>query len=78
LLVLGRICYILSRGELPQGAALEPSPELLSMLVCPVCRTPVELTADRQGLRCSTCRLIYPIRDGIPVMIKDEARPEAV
>jgi hypothetical protein len=47
------------------------------MLVCPVCRTPVKLTADRQGLRCATCRLIYPIRDGFPVMIKEEARPDA-
>lgn len=56
---------------------MEPSPELLAMLVCPVCRTPVKLTSDRQGLRCSTCRLIYPIRDGFPVMIKDEARPDA-
>jgi LSD1 subclass zinc finger protein len=47
------------------------------MLVCPVCRTPVKLTDDRHGLRCATCRLIYPIRDGFPVMIKDEARPDA-
>ena len=57
---------------------MEPSRELLEMLVCPVCRTRVELTADRQGLRCSSCRVIYPIRDGFPVMIKEEARPEAV
>ena len=56
---------------------MEPSPELLAMLVCPVCRTPVKLTSDRQGLRCATCRLIYPIRDGFPVMIKEEARPDA-
>jgi uncharacterized protein YbaR (Trm112 family) len=57
---------------------MEPSRELLEMLVCPVCRTRVELTADRQGLRCSSCRVIYPIRDGFPVMIKEEARPDAV
>ena len=56
---------------------MEPSPELLAMLVCPVCRTPVQLTADKQGLRCSACRVIYPIRDGFPVMIKEEALPEA-
>jgi len=47
------------------------------MLVCPICRTPVKLTPDRQGLRCATCRLVYPIRDGFPVMIKEEARPDA-
>ena len=57
--------------------ALEPSAELLAMLVCPICRTPVKLTPDRQGLRCATCRLVYPIRDGFPVMIKEEARPDA-
>ncbi len=52
---------------------MEPSAELLAMLVCPVCKTPVKLTDDKQGLRCSTCRVVYPIRDGIPVMIKEEA-----
>lgn len=56
---------------------MEPSRELLEMLVCPVCHTHVELTADRQGLRCSSCHVIYPIRDGFPVMIKEEARSEA-
>jgi LSD1 subclass zinc finger protein len=52
------------------------SPELLALLVCPACKKPVELTADSQGLRCSACHLVYPIRDGFPVMIKDEAAPE--
>jgi uncharacterized protein len=56
---------------------VEQSPELLAMLVCPVCHTPVKLTFDRQGLRCASCRLVYPIRDGFPVMIKEEARPDA-
>jgi uncharacterized protein YbaR (Trm112 family) len=50
--------------------------KLLDMLVCPVCRTPVKLTAAGDGLRCEKCRLIYPIRDGFPVMIRDEARTE--
>src|SRR3989304_5867421 len=61
----------------PQEQALEPSPELLAMLVCPVCRTPVKPNSDRQGLRCPICQLIYPIRDGFPVMIKEEARQDA-
>jgi uncharacterized protein len=56
---------------------LEVSPKLIEMLVCPVCKTPVKLTADSQGLRCASCRLVYPIRDGFPVMIKDEARAES-
>lgn len=53
------------------------SQELLDLLVCPVCKTPVKLTADEQGLRCPTCRIVYPIRDGFPVMIRDEAKPES-
>jgi uncharacterized protein YbaR (Trm112 family) len=53
------------------------SQELLDLLVCPVCKTPVTLTADQQGLRCLTCRIVYPIRDGLPVMIREEANPES-
>ncbi len=52
------------------------SKELLDILVCPQCKTPVKLTADEKGLKCSTCRRVYPIRDDIPVMITDEARIE--
>jgi hypothetical protein len=48
--------------------------ELLEILVCPVCKTPVKLTADNAGLKCATCRRVYPIRDDIPVMLVDEAR----
>lgn len=50
------------------------SQELLEILVCPVCRVRVQLTADQQGLKCPSCRRIYPIRDGIPTMLVDEAR----
>ena len=53
------------------------SKELLDILVCPVCKTPVKLTADEQGLKCSQCRRVYPIRDDIPVMLVDEAKVEA-
>ena len=51
--------------------------ELLEILVCPLCKTPVSLTPDNQGLKCSTCRRVYPIKDDIPVMLVDEARIEA-
>jgi len=47
--------------------------ESLEILVCPVCRTPVEPTADNSGLKCQTCRRIYPVRDDIPVMLPEEA-----
>jgi uncharacterized protein YbaR (Trm112 family) len=53
------------------------SKELLDILVCPLCKTSVTLTADQRGLKCGTCRRVYPIRGDIPVMLVDEARIEA-
>jgi uncharacterized protein YbaR (Trm112 family) len=47
--------------------------ELLEILVCPVCKTPVRLIADNSGLKCPSCRRIYPVRDDIPVMLPEEA-----
>ena len=52
------------------------SKELLDILVCPLDKTPVKLTADGKALKCSACRRLYPIRDDIPVMLIDEARIE--
>ena len=48
--------------------------DLLDILVCPVCKTPIKLTPDEAGLKCGTCRRIYPIRDEIPVMLPEEAK----
>ena len=45
----------------------------LDILVCPVCKTRVELLADESGLKCLSCRRVYPIRDEIPVMLPEEA-----
>ena len=47
--------------------------ELLEILVCPVCKTPVKLLADGSGLKCGACRRVYPVRDDIPVMLPEEA-----
>lgn len=54
------------------------NPELLKILVCPVptCRAAVVLTEDGQGLKCTQCRRVYPIRDDIPVMLISEAKIE--
>ena len=58
-------------------------PELLEILACPACvrteqeRAKVALTADGRGLKCPVCHRVYPIRDGIPVMLIDEAKVEA-
>ena len=49
-------------------------PRLLEILVCPVCKSPLDYRKEAQELVCKPCRLAYPIRDGIPVMLEDEAR----
>ncbi len=54
------------------------SPELLQILVCPKCKSKVEIKPDESGLKCQNpeCALVYPIRDEIPVMLVDEAKVE--
>jgi uncharacterized protein len=52
------------------------SQDLLEILVCPLCKEPVTLTANSQGLKCSKCKRVYPIKDDIPVMLIDEAKVE--
>lgn len=49
-------------------------PWLLSILVCPVTRTPLRYDADAQELISDEARLAYPIRDGVPVLLAEEAR----
>lgn len=50
-------------------------PELLAILACPApaCRAPVKLINDGAALKCAKCRLVFPIKDDIPVMLIDEA-----
>lgn len=47
---------------------------LLDILVCPVTKAPLVWDADKQELLCKASRLAYPVRDGIPVMLEEEAR----
>ena len=49
-------------------------PKLLEILVCPLCKGPLVHLKDRQELVCKADRLAFPIRDGIPVMLEEEAR----
>jgi uncharacterized protein YbaR (Trm112 family) len=49
------------------------SRELLEILACPKCKGDVELNESGDGLVCHACRLMYPIKDDIPVMLIDEA-----
>ena len=50
------------------------SKELLEILACPKCKESVRLAEDGKGLICDKCRLLYEIRDGIPIMLIDEAK----
>ena len=47
--------------------------ELLDILACPKCKGELKLTEEGDGLTCEACRLKYPIKDDIPVMLIDEA-----
>ena len=52
-------------------------PKLLEILVCPVTKEPLRYDATAQELVSDRARLAFPIRDGIPIMLEDEARPLA-
>jgi hypothetical protein len=47
--------------------------DLLDILVCPVCKKPLVLKDEGQGLKCAECHRVYPVRDDIPIMLVDEA-----
>ncbi|MQA88799.1 MAG: Trm112 family protein [Gemmatimonas sp.] len=49
-------------------------PKLLEILVCPKCRGELALREDPPALVCNNCRLVYEIRDGIPILLIDEAK----
>jgi uncharacterized protein YbaR (Trm112 family) len=50
-------------------------PKLLEILVCPLTKTTLEYDAARQELISHAAKLAYPIRDGVPIMLPEEARP---
>ena len=55
------------------GAPILLDKELLDILACPACRADVRLEGDR--LVCTSCGKRYPVRDGIPIMLVEEAEP---
>ena len=59
----------------PGNDARTVDPKLLEILVCPVSKQALEYDAERQELVSRAARLAYPIRDGIPIMLAEEARP---
>ena len=55
-------------------AATRIDPKLLEILVCPLTKGPLQYDAERQELISRQAKLAYPIRDGIPIMLPEEAR----
>ncbi len=49
--------------------------ELLEILACPKCKGDLFLTENEDGLVCKNCKLLYEIKDDIPIMLIDEAKP---
>jgi uncharacterized protein YbaR (Trm112 family) len=58
----------------PDRPASGVDPKLLEILVCPVTKGPLEYDSARQELISRSAKLAYPIRDGIPIMLPEEAR----
>lgn len=47
--------------------------DILAKLACPVCRKPLHAAPDDSAYKCEGCRRVYPVRDGIPVLLPEEA-----
>ena len=58
-----------------ERSAQDIDPRLLELLVCPITKGPLRYDRERQELISERARLAFPIRDGIPIMLVDEARP---
>lgn len=61
-------------SDLPFANAAHVDAKLLEILVCPLTKGPLRYDTDRQELVSDRAQLAYPIRDGIPIMLVDEAR----
>jgi len=48
-------------------------PDLLELLVCPVCKKPLVLKLSPEALKCESCHRVYPVRDEIPILLVDQA-----
>jgi len=57
------------------GIVMAISQELLDILACPKCKGDIYLNETKDGLICDQCKLLYEIRDDIPIMLIDEAKP---
>jgi uncharacterized protein YbaR (Trm112 family) len=64
-------------GWTSTGGAMALDPELKEVLVCPKCKGRLVFLEDQGEIHCPACRLAFAIRDGIPLMLVEEARPLA-
>jgi uncharacterized protein YbaR (Trm112 family) len=60
---------------MPDAVSSEIDPRLLEILVCPVTRGPLVYDKEKAELISRSARLAYPIREGVPIMLPEEARP---
>jgi hypothetical protein len=58
-----------------EGKIMAISQELLDILACPKCKGDICLNEKKDGLICDKCKLLYEIKDDIPIMLIDEAKP---
>lgn len=58
-----------------EGKIMAISQELLDILACPKCKGDIYLNETKDGLICDKCKLLYEIKDDIPIMLIDEAKP---
>lgn len=55
---------------------LSLNPELLAILACPGCHGKITPIDNEQGLLCTTCKVVYPVHENIPIMLIEESVPE--
>ena len=65
----------ISAFSLQKEMVMAISQELLDILACPKCKGDIYLNESKDGLICDSCRLLYEIKDDIPIMLIDEAKP---
>jgi len=51
--------------------------KMLDILICPVCKGKLALKEDQSGIKCQECKRVYPIRDDLPIMLRDQSVVEA-
>jgi hypothetical protein len=68
-------CIIIADANKERRATMAISQELLDILACPKCKGDIYLNDTEDGLICNKCKLLYEIKDDIPIMLIDEAKP---